>query len=101
MRAASAPERTVVFRAAATYVSADLTLKGYGEFSIPIGLAGMHHATIATSCALLVGAEVDGPGAMVQGQSGVNKAGMRGDTRDRLVIRRPQGSLRFTFSPQP
>lgn len=52
MRPASPPDREVVFTGAAAYVDDNCTVIGEGGCSFPLGLAGLHHATIATSTAL-------------------------------------------------
>ena len=52
MRPGSPSEREVIFSSAAAYVDGNATVVGEGSCSFPLGLAGVHHATIATSTAL-------------------------------------------------
>ena len=51
-RAQSSPDREVIFTAAAAFVSAEHTLSGEGGFSMPLSMAALRHATVATSCAV-------------------------------------------------
>jgi len=52
MRPGNAPEREVIFSSGAAYVDGNTTCVGEGGTSFPLGLAGLHHSTIATSTAL-------------------------------------------------